>query len=442
MINGKRTAALTPPMGWNSWDCYGASVTEKELLENAEYMSHNLKKYGWEYVVCDIQWYEPDTDGSEYRDFVPLCMDEFSRLIPAENKFPSAAGGVGFRNIADKIHGMGLKFGIHIMRGIPRQAVHQNTAIKGSFATARQIAQRFSVCSWNTDMYGVNPNARGAQDYYDSVMELYASWGVDFIKVDDICNTYFRPDDLYSAKEEIEMIRRAIDKTGREIVLSLSPGPADIACAEHLKENANMWRITGDYWDRWEDLLDMFKRCEQWASHAQPGGWPDCDMLPLSHLAIRSHECGLGERHTRFTKEEQKTMMTLWCICRSPLMFGGLLTDLDDWTFELITNEKVLRLLGHSYGAHQVSRTGYFDGNILWKSYDEDGSVYFALFNTYQKDFHVEYSLGQLGLEDGVYEGEELWTGEKLDRIDKSLDAVVPVHGVKLYRIKMQPCSS
>lgn len=253
--------------------------------------------------------------------------------------------------------------------------------------------------------------------------------------MDDICNTYFRPDNLYSAKEEIEMIRRAIDKTGREIVLSLSPGPADIACAQHLKKNANMWRITGDYWDRWEDLLDMFERCEQWAAHAQPGGWPDCDMLPLGHLAVRSHECGLGERITRFTREEQKTMMTLWCICRSPLMFGGLLTDLDDWTLKLITNEKVLRLLEHSFGAHQVSRTGYFNGNILWKSYDEDGSVYFALFNTYQKDFHVEYTLEQLGLEKGVYEGEELWTGEKLGRMDKSLDVVVPVHGVRLYRI-------
>lgn len=202
-MKDKNLFAATPPMGWNSWDCYGASVTEEELLGNAEYMAKHMKAYGWEYVVCDIQWYEPDAVSTEYRDFVPLEMDEYSRLVPSVKRFPSAADGKGFSVIAQKIHDMGLKFGIHIMRGIPRQAVHANTPIKGTDVTARQIAQRFSVCSWNTDMYGVNPNVRGAQEYYDSLFELYASWGVDFVKVDDICNTFFKPHDLYSAKGKL-----------------------------------------------------------------------------------------------------------------------------------------------------------------------------------------------------------------------------------------------
>ena len=144
--------ALKPPMGWNSWDCYGAAVNEEQLLGNAEYVRDNLKDFGWEYIVCDIQWYEPKATSNFYNNFTELCMDEYSRLIPAVNRFPSSADGVGFKAIADKIHDMGLKFGIHIMRGIPRQAVHQNTPLKGTNKTAREIAAGFSLCLWNTDM--------------------------------------------------------------------------------------------------------------------------------------------------------------------------------------------------------------------------------------------------------------------------------------------------
>ena len=136
----------SPPMGWNSWDCFGAAVNEAQLLKNAEFIRDNLKEYGWEYVVCDIQWYEPKAKNHTYNNFAPLCMDEYSRLIPAPERFPSAKNGAGFKPIADKIHGMGLKFGIHIMRGIPRQAVHYNTPIKKEGVTARDIAKQYSVC--------------------------------------------------------------------------------------------------------------------------------------------------------------------------------------------------------------------------------------------------------------------------------------------------------
>ena len=186
----KNDFAKYPPMGWNSWDCYGAAVTEKELRQNADYMAEHLKEHGWEYVVCDIQWYEPTADTSHYHNFADLCMDEYGRVIPAPNRFPSAADGKGFGPIAEYVHSKGLKFGIHIMRGIPRQAVHQNTPVKGTSYMARQIAHPASICAWNTDMYGVDATKPGAQEYYDSIIELYASWGVDFIKVDDICVKY------------------------------------------------------------------------------------------------------------------------------------------------------------------------------------------------------------------------------------------------------------
>ena len=427
----KNACAMTPPMGWNSWDCYGTSVTEEQLKGNADYMAKYLKKYGWEYIVCDIQWYEPEAKSTEYNHFYPLEMDEYSRLIPAVNRFPSAKGGKGFKEICDYVHNLGLKFGIHIMRGIPRQAVHAATKIKGSSQTARDIAQSYSICSWNTDMYGINPKAEGAQSYYNSLFELYAEWGIDFVKVDDICNTEFKPQEPYSAKLEIEMIRKAIDNCGRDIVLSLSPGPAVVEEANHLCKNANMWRITGDFWDNWPQLYHMFERCNVWSPFVKEGCWPDCDMLPLGHIAINKEGYNQNERFTNFTKNEQVTMMTLWCMFRSPLMVGAELRDNDEWTLSLLTNEEVLRLLKHSFGARQIMRT---QDTVIWSSDDEDGSKYIAIFNTSNSKINVEFSFGTFGLYGG-YQVKDLWTHRELGTFKQTMSVNVPNHGARLLKL-------
>ncbi|MBW5445339.1 alpha-galactosidase [Cohnella sp. CFH 77786] len=421
------TFAATPPMGWNSWDCYGAAVTEEEVRGNAAYMAEHLKPYGWEYVVVDIQWYEPGAVSSQYRPFVPLEMDAYSRLIPAVNRFPSAAGGQGFKPLADYVHGLGLKFGIHIMRGIPRQAVHQNTPVKGTQATARDIAHPNSICPWNTDMYGVDAAKEGAQAYYSSLFELYAEWGVDFVKVDDIAASR-----LYGTHQaEIELIRRAIDRCGRPMVLSLSPGPAPAELADFFEANANMWRMTDDFWDLWPLLLDMFDRCERWQGRPAPGRWPDCDMLPLGHIGIRSVDGGGSDRWTRFTRDEQLTMMTLWTIFRSPLMFGGELRDNDDWTLSLLTNREVLDMHRHSGGARQVIRDG---SRIVWAADGPDGTKYAALFNTGEEAHEVRVSLEALGCRDGA-KGKDLWTGSEMGRLEGGLSAVIPPHGASLFRL-------
>jgi hypothetical protein len=427
----KNEFAKTPPMGWNSWDCYGASVNEEQLLGNAEFIAKHLKQYGWEYVVCDIQWYEPQASSTQYNHFFPLCMDEYSRLIPAENRFPSAKGGAGFKPIGDTIHSLGLKFGIHLMRGIPRQAVHAATPVKGTDRTARDIAHNFSFCSWNTDMYGVNPDAAGAQEYYDSLFDLYASWGVDYVKVDDICVTEFKPHDPYSGKREIEMIRRAIDKCGRPMVLSLSPGPALLDQADHLRQYANMWRITGDFWDKWPQLYDMFERCNKWSPYVKKGCWPDCDMLPLGRIEVNNKKDGSRGRDTCFTKDEQISMMTLWCIFRSPLMLGTELRAIDDWTLKLITNEGVLRLLKHSYGARQVLRT---HDTVVWTSRDEDGSIYVAFFNTSFSKTYPAVNYRQLGLE-GIYEVRDLWPRTIIGKVSDRLTAELSPHGAVLLKL-------
>lgn len=370
MANLKMT---TPPKGWNSWDVYGASVTESEVRENAAYMAENLLSHGWEYVVVDIQWYEPTADSSHYHAFAELTMDEYGRLLPAENRFPSAVNGVGFKKLSEYVHSLGLKFGIHIMRGIPRQAVHLNVPIAGTNSRARDIAHANSICPWNTDMYGIDMAKEGAQAYYDSIFKLYAEWGVDFIKVDDIADSK-----LYSTHlEEIKAIRKAIDKTGRDMVLSLSPGPAPLKYGTFFQEYANMWRLTDDFWDNWEQLKDMFTRCAQWSPFVGPGSWPDCDMLPLGHIGIRSVDGGGADRLTRFTKAEQRTMMTLWSIFRSPLMLGCELTDLDDWTLHLL-REPTLKIM-HQEGrnARQIHNE---DDWVVWQT-EANATVYYVIFN-------------------------------------------------------------
>ena len=431
----KNNFAKNPPMGWNSWDVYGASVTEAELLRNADYMAEHLKQYGWEYVVCDIQWSEPTAMSSHYNKFADLCMDEYGRLIPAVNRFPSAADKKGFKPIADYIHSKGLKFGIHIMRGIPRQAVAANTKVKGTEYTARQIAHPSSICSWNTDMYGLDSTKPGAQEYYNSIIELYASWGVDFIKVDDICVKFGIPGDestITYGGDEIEMLHYAIENCGRDIVLSLSPGPAMPEKAEHLRKYANMWRITNDLWDTWDNILNMFTRCNIWSPYVSEGCFPDCAMLPLGHISIRGCEHGLSERYTRLTKEEQRTMMTLWCIFRSPLMIGCELPDLDEWTKALLTNEEVLKVHRDGRGSHQAMREM---GTVVWKAEGENGEIYLGIFNTNDEQNTARIDLRPLEA-NGLYEIRDLWKKENIGTAKDEIFVTLGTHDACLYALK------
>lgn len=428
----KNRLALTPPMGFNTWDCYGAAVNEEQLLSNARFQAENLKDYGWIYCVCDIQWYEPTADCYYYHNFTELEMDEYSRLMPAPNRFPSSANGKGFKPIADEIHSLGLKFGIHIMRGVPRQAVHRNTPTKTRGVTARDIALQFSVCPWNTDMYGVNYEAKGAQEYYDSLFELYASWGVDFVKVDDIANTEFLPHKPYSAEKEIEMIRKAIDNCGRDIVLSLSPGPAPIEHAEHLKKYANMWRMSGDFWDTSEALNHMFELCEKWYPHVGTGCWPDCDMIPLGTIQLTEILPEYRARKSRFTGGEQYMLMNLWCIFRSPLMFGGEMTMLDPFTLSLLQNRELLEINQHSSENRPVVSDSQ---KAVWTCKDKDGNTVVALFNLKNEEQEISVSAKDLGI-DKIEAAYDLWTKEECAINSDKLNFTVNGRNTRIFRLK------
>lgn len=416
--------AATPPMGWNSWDCYGPTVTEPEVKANADYMSKNLKKFGWEYIVVDIRWYVDNDKAHGYNEKDPVfCMDEYGRFIPSEARFPSSANGKGFKPLADYIHSKGLKFGIHIMRGIPKVAVKKNTPILGSTAHAADIYNTNLLCTWLGDMYTVDATKNGAQEYYNSLMALYASWGLDFIKIDDLSRPYHQ--------NEIELIRKAIDKTGRKIVLSTSPGETPLASAEHVQTHANMWRIIDDFWDNWGQVKEHFALFEKWIPYAGKGHWPDGDMLPIGKIGIRA-ERG-DNRFCHLSIDEQHTLMSLFAMGKSPLIFGGDLPSNNDFTLSLITNKEVLDINQRS----KNNRLLFKDNDIyVWTADAANGDKYLALFNARdgEQPEKVTVKLSQLGIK-GSATVKELWQNKPLGKVSGELSQLIPKHGVGLYRL-------
>lgn len=417
--------APTPPMGWNSYDCYGGDVNEQEVKANADYMAQHLARYGWKYIVVDYYWYYPggDVKGAP-------AMDAYGRLLPALNRFPSAANGQGFKPLADYVHSKGLKFGIHIMRGIPRAAVQENLPVLGTSAHARDIANRLNLCPWSKAMYGVDVSKRGGQAYYNSLAKLYAQWGVDYIKADDMSWAQNPYGETYHAPE-IEALRKAMNLTGRPMVLSLSPGPTQLADAANAARYSQLWRISGDMWDNWPELRDQFGFCRLWASHIGPNHWPDADMLPLGRLRLRGFKD--QPRSTRLTRDEQRTLMTLWAIFRSPLMIGADLPSLDPFTLSLFTNPEVLAVDQHSAGNHQLYAR---DEQIAWVANAPDGrGKYVALFNLdNNRTSQVKVTWSELGFR-GACQVRDLWQRKDLGSHQDEFSATLPSHGSGLYKI-------
>lgn len=444
-IRTSRTASpvgrARPPMGWNSWDSFGTTVTEAEVLANAHFLAEHLAPYGWDTVVIDIDWSDPSARSHGYNTAAPLVMDEHGRLLPDPVRFPSSADGAGFAPLAEEIHALGLRLGIHVMRGIPRRAVAANTPVLGAELLelrASEIADPANSCEWNPHMVGIDHSVPGAHAYYDSVLALYASWGVDFLKVDDMLWPY--------QAAEIEAFSGAIERSGRPMQLSLSPGrDLSLTRLPHLREHATMWRICDDLWDRWEDVEANFARFARWAPHAGPEGWPDGDMLPLGRIGIRAER---GEpRDSLLTADEQVTLMTLWVITRSPLMVGGDLPSSTPATIALLQNADVLAVHADSSGNREVFRE---DPLILWTADGPGGAQHVAAFNVGEQELAVSLDSQDVGLP-AALDGEvtELWSGQTVpvrpiaEQSDaargvapgsSAIDVVIPAHGAVLLR--------
>ena len=366
------TLALTPPMGWNSYDAFGDNVVESEVRANAYYLAEHLRPFGWDTVVVDYRWYDPGAhdNNPNGRANAALVADQFGRLLPATNRFPSAVAEAGFRRLADTVHALGLRFGIHMMRGIPRNSVTANLPIAGSSFTAAFVANTNDKCSWCPDMFGVSSNAAG-QAWYDSCARLWATWGVDYLKVDDLSCSYHTA--------EVEMLRRAIDRCGRSIVFSTSPGATPVIQAAHVMAHANLWRVSEDFWDNWKSVKTEFLLAARWQEFVGPGHWPDADMLPVGHLSI-NHRCIGDDRFTALARDEQLTLLSLWCLLPSPLMVGANLPDNDAWTLALLTNPEVLALNQDPLGA-AARQTAATNGIEIWAKPLHGGSRAVGIFN-------------------------------------------------------------
>nr|WP_299344093.1 glycoside hydrolase family 27 protein [Allomuricauda sp.] len=434
--------AKTPPMGWNSFDSYDCRINEEEFKAIVDYMAEHLLEYGWEYAVIDYIWWHPEPgnwdtprrfghpniryneDGSPlYPEYT--TMDEYGRLLPAVERFPSAADGKGFKPIADYVHSKGMKFGIHIMRGVHRVAAHNETPILGTDVTAKNIAEPFDTCGWCNHMFGVDATKEGAQEYYNSIFNLYASWGVDFIKADD---TMFPP----YHDEEIEMMHKAIEQCGRPMVLSLSCGEAPVSRAEHLVKNANMWRISADFWDEWEHLKHSFDLLNAWSPFIQENHWPDADMLPIGKISLNNRPHG-PERMSMFTEAEHYTLLSLFSMAKSPLMMGGDLLSSPESSLKFLRNDEILYVNQHSVDNRQVVRR---NGHVIWIATDPaNGDRFIGLFNIMDEKSTVSFTFEDESIR-GKYEVRDLWDKKDLGVHETEFSANLRPHEGRVYRLK------
>ncbi|HEX4156580.1 MAG TPA: glycoside hydrolase family 27 protein [Acidobacteriaceae bacterium] len=404
--------AERPPMGWNSWDSYGLTITEAQFRDNVKVEATVLKPYGWTYAVIDEGWFLENPQDRPTPEKLRYALDAYGRYVPVTDRFPSAAG-VGepsFAALGAWVHARGLKFGIHIVRGIPRESVRRNLPVEGSAFHAQDVADTSDSCPWDPTNWGVRDNAAG-QAWYDALFRQYAAWGVDLIKVDCIGDHPYKV-------SEIRMIRRAIDRVGRPMVLSLSPGPMNLSHVDEVRELAQMWRISDDVWDDWTNdksfpisVKSQFARAAAWARYARPGDWPDADMLPVGELRPSP---GFGPaRSSRLTHDEQQAMLALWSMARSPLILGANLTLLDEWTTKLLTARDVLRIDQTATASRQVMRDGDM---IVWTADLPDGEEALAVFNVGDSAADIDRPLSAYGLKDVSWDARDAWNGVDLGR--------------------------
>lgn len=438
--------AQTPPMGWNSFDSYGVYLHEKAAMENIEAFAEKLKPYGYEYFVIDAGWFgefelREGSMISKERHAKRLNVNDCGLLQPSKTYFPN-----GFGPIINRCHELGIKFGVHLMRGIPRIAVEKNLPIKGTGYHARDIADTCSVCKWCPQNYGIDMDKPGAQEYYNSLIDQLAGWGVDFIKYDDIVKY----------PKEVQGVVNAIKRNGRPIVLSLSPGGRDVINdAFDVYRQANMIRVTPDIWDEQSHIDLCFNAWKEWQGYFQKGFWIDMDMIPFGQLQLMSpkpeilsgnesyeeaktiikraveenkaSELLAGRGWTRWCKlseDQMKTFITLRAMSASPLMVGGDLPTMDDFSLYLLTHKEIIACNQNGIMGHLIDKKGNVE---IWKTPSEtfDGG-WLGLFNRSNKPDNVAISFKELKLENNKYSLFDIFKNQPITDSNFS----IPANGV------------
>ena len=392
--------APRPPMGWNSFNSYGVYLTEEAAMANLEAMAAKLKPFGYQYFVIDNGWFgeyklHPGTRYAAEKHASDVNLNEYGLLQPSKTYFPH-----GLKRIADRAHQLGLKFGVHLMRGIPRKAVELNLPIQGTKYRARDVANTASICKWCAYNYGVDMSKPGAQAFYNSLVNQLAGWGIDFIKADDIV----------PFPKEIVGMAGAIEQCGRPMAFSLSPGGE--APLENLVyyRRANMLRISADIWDRREDIQKGFDSWKRFQGTGCDGFWPDLDMIPFGRLQLmslpeysgkgNSRLSGLGfARASQFTEDQHYTFITMRALAASPLFMGGDLPTLEAFPLKLITHPDMLACNQNGVMGMQVYAK---DGIEAWVAphRERPGRGWLGIFNRNEAARDASLSRADLGFDD------------------------------------------
>ncbi len=428
----------TPPMGFNTYDCLDYSAADSAVKQLADTMASRYLQYGWNYLCLDWCWSFPGTGTSQpnqvFVNNAPtaatrLNMDSCGRLMPDTIRHPSAVGGAGLGPLIAYVHGKGLKFGLHIMRGIPRQAVMANTPIYGSSYTAANAASLTDTCSWLNQMYGLNFNTAAAAAYIKSIFSLYASWGVDYIKIDDLENSLVSPRTTF--KTYIQAYRAAIDSCGRPMVFSTSPGATPIGDSAFFEKYANQWRMADDLWDNWANVDTMLSLFVKWHRCAAPGHFPDADMIPIGYLS--EHGPNGSPRYSSLTRSQQYLLMTMWCIGRSPLIWGGDLRKNRPAEDSLMTNPEVIAVNQQGTNGRPITATA---STLVWASDNPDSAnvVWVALVNRSTSSATITVNVDTLGVPNCT--ARNLWTRTTLSgTFASSFQQTIAAQSAGLYKL-------
>jgi alpha-galactosidase len=397
---------LTPPMGWNSWNCWGGAVTQEKVLQAAEAIVRlGLDAHGWQYVNVDDGW--QGVRGGELNAIQP------------NKKFPDIAA------LSRRIHEMGLKFGIY---STPWRGTYEGHI--GSYADAADGSYRWIEEQDCNEFFRIGRDGaedwdrkrrrnwtHGGHSFVRPDVAQWIAWEVDYIKYD------WKPNDVEHCRE----IAECLEAANRDVVLSLS-NKAPFWDAQKLSSYANCWRTTADIQDTWQSVSDIGFNQDRWSGFCRPGHWNDPDMLVLGRVGW-----GQSVRPTRLTREEQCAHFGLWCLLSAPLILGCDLTALDDFTYALLTNDEAIEINQDELGRQAVRVGGNGQSVVLAKPL-ADGSVAAGLFNLGDAPAEVILYWDDL-LIHGPRAVRDVWSRRDEGVHDAELRAVLAPHSVKLVRL-------
>ena len=403
IVIGDRVA-LTPPLGWNSWNCWGNSVSQELVESSAKAMVESgLADYGWSYINIDDGW--QGVRGGEYKAIMP------------NSKFPD------MKALGDYIHSLGLKFGIYSTPWVSTYASHIGSSCDNPEGTYWWVEQGLVDEYFKLDRKKLDKEKiryYGEYSFAKNDVRQWAEWGVDYLKYDWNLN------DVWWLKD----MREAIDASGRDIVYSIS-NKARVTIGPWLKQYADCWRTSTDIRDNWDSISDIgFDTQDRWAGFKEPGRWPDADMLVLGKVGW-----GRKMRWTQLTPDEQYTHISLWAILASPMLIGCDMSMLDEFTLSLLCNHEVLDINQDPLGIQGVKQTVKDDYYVYIKPL-EDGSLAVGLFNISDKPQKIGFIPHKLGLF-GVQTVRDVWRQKDIAKVAQKeyWETEVAPHGAVLLRL-------